>query len=421
MASKGRGPDSMLIHMSPREVQGLQALAVKNGGSLTINPETGLPEAGFLDKLLPTILGVGLSFIPGVGPLMAAGIVGGIQTARTGDIGKGLAAGLGAYGGAGLAQGLATAGAGALSAEAALGAGIPTDIAANLTDAGITDAGIQSLGNVEAANQALQQAQPSAFDKLSAGASKVASSPESLGQFAKANARNLMYTAAPILADQAVKSNLPTTTTRPGMITPYSYFGGQYVAGAPYQASPTRAAGGGLMGMDDGGYSPGQLNITQRSEPVVRMAGGGMPGYANGALGNDQQIFDYFKTPGLSDAQIAADMQKFRVSPADIARATGTQSQQANYERTIKRIAVAETDNTPVIGEETWILKFGVVEVARGRSILLGTAGPEFAYPDVFDDVLTKVPGGTVVNLEVTNTDSGAAHGCIVAIEWDRQ
>jgi hypothetical protein len=52
MASKGRGPDSMLIHMSPREVQGLQALAENHGGSLTINPETGLPEAGFLDKLL---------------------------------------------------------------------------------------------------------------------------------------------------------------------------------------------------------------------------------------------------------------------------------------------------------------------------------------------------------------------------------
>lgn len=47
MASKGRGPDSMLIHMSPSEVQGLQALAMKHGGSLTINPETGLPKLAF--------------------------------------------------------------------------------------------------------------------------------------------------------------------------------------------------------------------------------------------------------------------------------------------------------------------------------------------------------------------------------------
>jgi hypothetical protein len=90
MASKGRGPDSMLIHMSPREVQGLQALATANGGSLTINPETGLPEAGVLDKLLPTIIGAGLTFYDGVGPLTwLPMIVGGIQTVRTGDIGKG--------------------------------------------------------------------------------------------------------------------------------------------------------------------------------------------------------------------------------------------------------------------------------------------------------------------------------------------
>ena len=108
MASKGRGPDSMLVHMSPREVSGLQALAQKHGGTLTINPETGLPEAGFLDKLLPTILGVGATILSGgtITPLMAGLGVGAIQAARTGDLGKGLMAGLGAYGGAGLAEGL---------------------------------------------------------------------------------------------------------------------------------------------------------------------------------------------------------------------------------------------------------------------------------------------------------------------------
>ena len=47
LAQKGRGPDSTLVHMSNREVAGLQALAKKHGGSLTTNPDTGLPEAGF--------------------------------------------------------------------------------------------------------------------------------------------------------------------------------------------------------------------------------------------------------------------------------------------------------------------------------------------------------------------------------------
>lgn len=110
LSSQGRNGDSMLIHMAPEEVQGLQSLAMAAGGSLSINPETGLYEASFLKKLLPTLLGIGLSFIPGVGPLAAAGLVGAGETIRTGDLGKGLMAGLGAYGGAGLAGGLAGAG-----------------------------------------------------------------------------------------------------------------------------------------------------------------------------------------------------------------------------------------------------------------------------------------------------------------------
>ena len=60
MATAGRGPDSMLVHMSPREVQALQTMAQKNGGSLTTNPHTGLPEAGFLDTLLPIAAGFAL-------------------------------------------------------------------------------------------------------------------------------------------------------------------------------------------------------------------------------------------------------------------------------------------------------------------------------------------------------------------------
>ena len=48
LASLGRGNDSMLVHMTPKEVEGLQGLAMAHGGSLTINPQTGLPEAGFV-------------------------------------------------------------------------------------------------------------------------------------------------------------------------------------------------------------------------------------------------------------------------------------------------------------------------------------------------------------------------------------
>jgi hypothetical protein len=113
--------------MSPNEVAGLHALALKHGGELTINPDTGLPEAGFLDKLLPTIIGAGISYFSGgmIDPMTAAAMVGGVETVRTGSLERGLMAGMGAYGGAGLTAGLTGAGAdlatrAALSAEGAL-------------------------------------------------------------------------------------------------------------------------------------------------------------------------------------------------------------------------------------------------------------------------------------------------------------
>lgn len=128
MASRGRGPDTMLVHMAPSEVAGLQALARAHGGTLTTNPETGLPEAGFLKNLLPTIIGAGLMAATGgaagaglFGLSKAATIglgIGGLQALRTGSLSKGLMAGLGAYGGAGLMGGVMGAGTGAISAGA---------------------------------------------------------------------------------------------------------------------------------------------------------------------------------------------------------------------------------------------------------------------------------------------------------------
>lgn len=115
LAAQGRGPDRTLVHMSPREVSGLQAIAKAHGGSLTINPETGLAEAGFLDRLMPTLVGAGLAAATGgtslaLTPGMIGMGIGALETARTGNIGKGIMAGLGAYGGAGLYGGAEAAG-----------------------------------------------------------------------------------------------------------------------------------------------------------------------------------------------------------------------------------------------------------------------------------------------------------------------
>ena len=107
---KGRGQDTMLVHMTPKEVGGLQALAMAHGGSLTINPQTGLPEAGFLSSILPMVAGAALA-ATGVGAPMAALLVGGGYGLASGSLSKGLMAGLGAYGGAGLGTALMGAGA----------------------------------------------------------------------------------------------------------------------------------------------------------------------------------------------------------------------------------------------------------------------------------------------------------------------
>jgi hypothetical protein len=131
--SQGRGNDTQLVHMTPGEVQGLQALAMAHGGSLSINPETGLPEAGFLESMLPTILGIGLAAATGgtslaLTPGMIGLGIGGLQYARTGSLEKGLMAGLGAYGGAGMAGSL---GLGAAGAAGGVGSGVTAAPAVN--------------------------------------------------------------------------------------------------------------------------------------------------------------------------------------------------------------------------------------------------------------------------------------------------
>jgi hypothetical protein len=112
LKDQGRGPDDMLVHMTSGEVKALQGLAQAHGGSLTINPKTGLPEAGFLSSVLPMAVGA-LAVATGQVeflPLIAAG-VGAADYAMTGSLTQGLMAGLGTWSGGTLAGGLEAAGA----------------------------------------------------------------------------------------------------------------------------------------------------------------------------------------------------------------------------------------------------------------------------------------------------------------------
>jgi hypothetical protein len=125
---------------------------MQHGGSLTINPKTGLVEANFLKSILPVIAGAALA-ATGVGAPMAALMVGGGTTLFTGSLEKGLMAGLGAFGGAGLGAGLGAAGATApavtgttagLSAQGAAGAQMAASAAPTGFQAALPGLGVQT-------------------------------------------------------------------------------------------------------------------------------------------------------------------------------------------------------------------------------------------------------------------------------------
>ena len=180
---KGRYGDSVLMHVNPQEAQ---ALAAGSGGYLTVNPDTGLPEA-FLPALLPILGGLGGTALATSGALAGAGGLGAFlmanpyvagaigsglgQTIATGDLGEGLKTGLISGVTGGLMQGLtggdfirdpsAIGGQEALAAAADTAtANVAPSDAALATDAGLGGDVIYGSGSV---NQAALDALPTGY------------------------------------------------------------------------------------------------------------------------------------------------------------------------------------------------------------------------------------------------------------------
>ena len=354
VAANGRGEDSLLVHMTPDEVRNLQKFAEANGTTLTINPVTGLPEAGLLSDLFKAVapialgafLGPGAFGIAGLGMSagMAGAAVGGLTTLATGSLSRGLMAGLGAYGGAGMAEGFANAGANAMTT-----AGVG-DYAASLAERGIFPTLADGAVNPafgEGASQIALESQKQALaapmtDRVSAGFSAATANPSAMGSFAKDNFKYLAAAASPIMADMMT----PTTTKMPelgntGYIRQkvYDPYTQSYTSMAPVKANEWGAR---QFSDIHRGYNGGG---------IVALAHGGVPGYADGMLVGDQDVFNYFKNldqsklgSGALDAQIAKDMQTYNVGAADIARITGTQGLQGDYEkRFVQQVAQPDT------------------------------------------------------------------------------
>lgn len=194
IASKGRYGDSTLVHMNPTEITGLAQM-----GQMTINPQTGLPEAFGLRDLIP----IAASVVGGVfGGPVGAGLGSGLATGLLeGDLKKGLLAGLTSYGFGSILQG---AGAAAKGAEAA------SKVAAEETSKAAAKA---------ASEEFTEQALGSALEELGyAGTEALAQEvgKEALSETAKAGIAEASQAAGQAVTDQALKEgskNLLTSAT----------------------------------------------------------------------------------------------------------------------------------------------------------------------------------------------------------------
>jgi hypothetical protein len=138
IASLGRYGDTTLMHMRPDEVEQLTAISRANGGDITINPDTGMPEAflgNFISALAPTAAGIAAGAFFAYAPYLAAGAGGLTAYAQGKRDPLGIAMGaLGGYGGGNIGQGLVAQGAPAVPAGSAESSLIqPTNAAVDTT------------------------------------------------------------------------------------------------------------------------------------------------------------------------------------------------------------------------------------------------------------------------------------------------
>jgi len=194
LASLGRNGDSMLMHVSPEEVSGLQRIGKPHGISLTVNPHTGLPEAfsfgKFFKSIAPTLVGAALAPATGGASLgltgmaaTAAPIIGGMATGVA--LGQDpLTSALAGWGGGNLGNGIAgmSGGAGQAAAvgETTLNAGMPAGGFPNSGE--FAQIGTQTVPSGNAAIEASDYAINSANTAPSGGIGNLAAGMQNIGQ-----------------------------------------------------------------------------------------------------------------------------------------------------------------------------------------------------------------------------------------------
>jgi hypothetical protein len=313
----------MLVHMTPGEVQGLQKLAMSAGGSLTINPQTGLPEAGFLSSLLPTLAGAATMFFTGSpwGAALAGGLTGAATNKQNPLMGA-IMGGMSGYTMGGLGDALKGVGEGAakeLAAGELTAAQTAADTTANAARQAAEQAAAaqqsQQLANFNAdqmtgAPGAMEAAAPtfdftpkqmgqSAYEaaytdpnqfrgyapttqaalsatpqqNMQAGFSKVTSSFDAAKDFASKNSKALLGAGIP-LGLAAIQGMQPKNTLGGIAPQPTQYYNTSY---NPGKVNPLRGQPGQPYFLGQG-YGPGSYG------PTVTNAQGGIVGYAAGGF-----------------------------------------------------------------------------------------------------------------------------------------
>lgn len=298
LANQGRYGDSMLVHMNPVEVQGLASLSPT--GSLTVNPQTGQPEA-FLPFLAPLLGSVfGSTVLAGAIPALAgktalAGAIGsGLATAAAeGDLKKGLISGITGFGIGSAVGNILGSGTDALRAGAEQAAKVASDATkgATILGAGSADdiANIAKIAGETARTEGISEfvkgMKPTERIKelfTKEGIGKLATSPAALVGTAVGEGTNLdlerreamKAMSAASEADreyQAARSQAiidqnvfpGTTMPAPAPAQDYSSYGTQY------------ANAGGIVSLDPNDFRRRFNGLVKMDDSIQRMQAGG--------------------------------------------------------------------------------------------------------------------------------------------------
>ena len=391
IASLGRGQDSMLVHMTPGEVQGLQKLAMAHGGSLTINPQTGLPEAGFLSSILPMVgAGIGVALAPATGgmSLAMAGALGGAAGGVLGSSIEGksplmgaLMGGISGYGMGGIGEGLAAAG-------AAPDINVAAELGKRTT--GIDELVKQAAFNPDAAmtpeayREFLTQQVPSTVSSSVSPAEIAAFAKTQTGQNIVNRPENMEIGLRGLSSEQgrnafigtAASKGVPATGLGGGMsaamkgvglasplissaLTPNKFAPPVKRPEQSYNTSYNPPRYNPLTGnYDPASYGPGSYSTTQYA------AQGGAVGYASGGVAQS-----YRGGPGEAPEN-SSDIYSPGVSLSDMAEARADKMTLAQLER-----AAEDADTAPEQAAATKRLQLAMAKLRPAKSTYLKAAG----------------------------------------------